>query len=314
MKNTDFWENRNVLITGITGFVGNSLAKKIEKFGAHVYGISRVKIGKNILRANITDYKIIDLLIREKKISVCYHLAGESLVEAGQEDPYKVFKINTQGTLNILESGRKNRLEKIIIASTAHVYGRNRLPYLESYTPKPSRPYETSKACTDLIAQSYAVTFNLPIIIPRFVNIYGPGDINFTRLIPRTIKDVLTNSPPRMWGGKIIRDYLYIDDAIDAYIDLAKADPDLFENNNVFNFGGGNKISVKELITLIIALSNKQLGIEKIDEKRTEEIKSQYVSFSKARKILGWKPKIKLDVGLKITLDWYKKYLARNHM
>jgi len=311
MKTNDL-RGKRVLITGITGFVGSNLAKKLRSLGVIVYGISRsLAKDKRNLRANMLDYSVINNFIKDSKIQICFHLASESLVEAGQKDPYHTFKINTEGTLNILEIARKNTMDKIIIASTAHVYGNNKLPYLEEYTPKPSRPYETSKACTDLIAQSYANTFELPVLIPRFVNIYGPGDLNFSRLIPKTIKAVLSNTTPKMWGGKAIRDYLYIDDSISAYLKLAEIDISLIGNNRIFNFGSNNRISVENLINKIIYLSGKKVTIEKIDEGRASEIKSQYVSFSKATKLLGWKPKVTLTEGLKKTLEWYKNYFVR---
>jgi len=309
METTDL-RSKRVLITGITGFVGSSLANKLRSLGVVVYGISRsLASDKRNLRANMLDYSVISNFIKDSKIQICFHLAGESLVEAGQNDPYHTFKINTEGTLNILEIARKSTMEKIIIASTAHVYGNNKLPYLEEYTPKPSRPYETSKACTDLIAQSYANTFELPVLIPRFVNIYGPGDLNFSRLIPKTIKAVLSNTTPKMWGGKAIRDYLYIEDSISAYLKLAEINISLIGNNRIFNFGSNNKISVENLIKKIINLSGKKVIIEKIDEGRASEIKSQYVSIEKASKVLGWKPITTLEKGLRKTLRWYEKYL-----
>lgn len=313
MGKTNFWENKNVLITGISGFVGNALSEKIKKFGACVYGISRVKTDKNILKANILDYKIINRLIQEKKISVCFHLAGESLVEIGQEDPYNVFKINTQGTLNILEASRKNKLQRVIIASTSHVYGKHKVPYFESYTPRPSRPYETSKACTDLIAQSYAEAYNLPILIPRFVNIYGPGDLHFDRIIPKTMQALAYNRSPEMWGGDAIRDYLYVDDAVNAYIKLTLCDIEKIKGNRIFNFGGGNIITVENLIRKMITLSGKKLEIQVIREKRLAEIKTQYVSWRKAQKLLGWNPEIDLDTGLQRSMIWYNTYLRMKH-
>ena len=309
MKITDL-RSKRVLITGITGFVGSNLAKKLRSLGVIVYGISRsLASDKRNLKANMLDYSAINNFIKDSKIQICFHLAGESLVETGQKDPYLTFKINTEGTLNILEIARKNTMDKIIIASTAHVYGNNKLPYLEEYTPKPSRPYETSKACTDLIAQSYANTFKLPVLIPRFVNIYGPGDLNFSRLVPKTIKAVLSNTTPKMWGGKAIRDYLYIDDSISAYLKLAEIDISLIGKNRIFNFGSNNKISVENLINKVITLSGKKVTIKKIDEGRASEIKSQYVSIEKATKVLGWKPRTTLEKGLRTTLRWYEKYL-----
>lgn len=211
--------------------------------------------------------------------------------------------------MNILESARNNNLEKVIIASTSHVYGKNKVPYVESYMPRPTRPYETSKACTDLIAQSYATSFNLPVLIPRFVNIYGPGDLNFQRLIPKTIKNVLENCSPTMWGGGTMRDYLFIDDAIEAYLLLAKITINKVGENRVFNFGSFNIISVEDLIKKIIKIAQKNVTVKKIIEKRDGEISSQYVSFKKAMKLLNWKPKTSLDEGLKKTIAWYAKYI-----
>lgn len=302
--------NKRILITGITGFVGKALSNGLKSSGAIVYGISRsVKNDAINLNADILDYSKINKFIKDSDIEICFHLASASLVEEGQTHPYQTFKVNTGGTLNILESARNNNLEKVIIASTSHVYGENKVPYLESYTPKPTRPYETSKACTDIIAQSYAESFDLPVLIPRFVNIYGPGDLNFQRLIPKTIKSVLEDVSPKMWGGGAVRDYLFIDDAIDAYIRLATLEMEHVGSNRVFNFGSSNRISVKELIKKIIKISGKKLEIKKVPQERQEEIESQYVSSKKAKQLLGWKPKVDLDLGLKKTVAWYSKYL-----
>lgn len=305
--------NKKVLITGSTGFVGSALAKKVKKLGAQVYGISKsIKDSKYNLQADILEHEKILNFISKNKINICFHLAAESLVESGQENPHRTFKVNTEGTLNMLEASRINNLERVIIASTSHVYGRNKTPYYEGYMPRPSRPYETSKACTDLIAQSYAETFNLPVLIPRFVNIYGPGDVNYSRLIPKTIKNVLQDIRPTMWGGGVIRDYLYIDDAVDAFLRLANTDLKIIERNRVFNFGTGNIISVKELIEKIILLSGKKLKIKVINDDREGEVKKQYLSSKKAKRIFGWDPKTSLDEGLLKTIIWHNKLVYKS--
>jgi CDP-glucose 4,6-dehydratase len=305
----NFWKNKSVLITGIQGFVGSHLAKELDKKGAIVWGLSRSVKEKNILKANIIEYSLINNIIKEKKIAICFHLAAESIVESGQEDPYQTLKINTLGTMNILESARQNNIEKVIIASTVHVYGDNPLPFKEEYTPRPTRPYETSKACLDLIAQSYIETFDLPVLISRFCNIYGPGDKNFNRLIPKTIKSVLFNERPLMWGGGSLRDYLYIDEVISAYVKLAEVSIPSVGKNRIFNFGTGDHYTVEEVINLVIKSSGNGVRIKKISKGRSNEIMKQYVSSAKAKRLLGWSSKIPLDVGLKRTLDWYKKYL-----
>jgi len=263
MKKNIFQE-KNILITGINGFVGSHLARALEEKGAKVWGISRSVKKGNIIKANIIDYSKINEIIEEKKIVMCFHLAAESLVESGQEDPYHTFKTNIIGTINILEAARKNNLERVIIASSSHVYGDNPLPYKEDYPPKPSRPYETSKTSIDLIAQSYADTFGLPVLISRFSNIYGPGDFNFNRLIPKTIKSALSDENPQMWGGGAVRDYIYIDDAVDGYLKLAVLPISSLEKNRIFNFdtiGGAQKKDKQGLPPINVKCASKLLWL-----------------------------------------------------
>lgn len=312
MKRTSSLQNKRILITGITGFIGSHLAKKLLVLGAKVYGISRTVSKRNIYKVDILDNEAIYEIISKKKIDICFHLAGESLVEVGQKEPYKTFQVNTLGTLGVLEAARKSNLEKIIIASSSHVYGKNKLPYYEGYTPRPSRPYETSKACTDLIAQSYADTYSLPVVIPRFVNIYGPYDLNFNRVIPQTIRNILSGKTPKLWGGGTIRDYLFVDDAVDAYLSLAVLTIKENKKNRIYNFGSGNPVSVADLMQKLITISEKNLTIEKIAEVRPFEIQAQYVSFAKARRELQWEPRFSLEEGLRLTYRWYESYFSEN--
>jgi len=302
---------KNILITGITGFIGSHLEKKLEEMGATVYGISTSVKKKNIEKINILDLAAVDKFAKSKKISIYIHLAAESLVESGSDNPHQTFKVNSLGTLNILEVSRLNKSERIIIASSSHVYGKNKAPYYEESSLKPSRPYETSKACADLIAQSYADSFKLPVIIPRFVNIYGPGDLNFNRIIPRTIKSIIENKPSEMWGGDVLRDYLFIEDAVKAYLLLLQVDVNKIDKNRIFNFGSGNVATVKELIEKIIEISGTKMQIKKIPPRREFEIRSQFLSDLKAKRLLGWNPKHTLEEGLKKTIPWYKAYLRK---
>ncbi|HMS22632.1 MAG TPA: NAD-dependent epimerase/dehydratase family protein [Candidatus Levybacteria bacterium] len=311
MKKRNFWNKKKVLITGSGGFVGTHLKEKLRKLGADVYGVSRSSSDKHDYKENITNLSAVEGIIKKNRIQICYHLAAEALVESGQSDPYNTFKNNITGALNVLECSRKYNLEKIIIASTSHVYGDHKPPYLERFSPRPSRPYETSKTCIDLIAQSYANTFSLPVIIPRFVNTYGPGDTNFNRLIPKTIKSILENKPPLMWGGKARRDYLYIDDVISAYTLLGETKMEKFGKNRIYNFGSNNIYSVQEIIEILIKMSGKDLEIVRKKDERDFEIKIQFSSFKKANRILGWSPKFSIDRGLLLTIPWYKKNLNK---
>lgn len=300
-----------MLVTGATGFVGSSLANRLRDLGAEVYGISRSVRSDNLIKGNITSYSFLNQVVKKRKIEVCFHLAGEALVEEGQKAPYSTFKTNILGTLNVLEVARKNNLSRVIISSSSHVYGENKLPYYEIYSPHPTRPYETSKASTDLITLSYANSFNLPVLIPRFVNIYGPGDLHFNRLIPKTVKAVITGKKLEMWGGKSLRDYLFVDDAVEAYLKLAEYDLKNIKSNRIFNIGSDNLISAEDLVKKIVRISGKNVSIKNIPDEREKEINSQYVSWDKAREALGWNPAYSLEKGLKKTYIWYEDFFKK---
>lgn len=300
---------RRVLITGITGFVGSHLARRLKNDGVEVYGVSRNKTTKDIFKVDVSKYSDLESVIKKYKINTCYHLAGESLVENGQKFPYQTFKTNILGTLNVLEVCRKNNVDRLIISSSSHVYGKNKLPYSEGYPLRPTRPYETSKATTDLIALSYVNSFKQKIFLPRFVNLYGPGDFNFSRIIPRTIRTVIFGKQPRVWGAKTMRDYLYIDDAVNAYTALLNADA---SSDRVFNIGSGNLVTAEDLVKKIIKISGKKLVSKKISGERRDEIKEQYVAWTRARKILGWSPLSSLDEGLAKTYTWYADFFRRS--
>lgn len=309
MANKPF-KNKRILITGITGFVGKHLSEYLESEGAVVFGVSKKKETTNIAKVDITNYSKLRHIISSKKIEQIYHLAGEAIVEKGHESPYGTYKNNILGTVNVLELAREENLERVIVASTSHVYGRNRVPYYEGYLPRPTRPYETSKACVDLIASSYSQTYNLPVLITRFVNIYGPGDLNFSRIIPRTIKSIVKKNTVSLWSGKAMRDFLFIEDAIAGYAKLGTVDMRKIGANKIFNFGYGKPLSVSDLVTKIIKVSKKDVIRKKVSSTRTLEIQHQFVSWNKAKKILNWSPSVSLLDGLSKTYAWYEKYLT----
>ncbi len=295
----DYWTNKRVLVTGAGGFVGVHLSRAVTSLGATVIPVIRQN-GKN----DVSDLEMLEPFF-QKTPGVVFHLAGEAVVERGQAAPYDTFRTNFIGTLNVLELSRVYRVSRVVIASTAHVYGEGKPPFSEDDPPRPSRPYETSKTATDLLAQSYADSFNLGVVIPRFANIYGPGDTNFTRLIPKVLKHILEGKPIPMWGGAAKREYLYIDDAVAAYLMLGAISDAKLERNRIFNFGAGTPVAVRDIINTIGELMGERIEIVKAKEDREGEITDQYVSWEKASRVLGWKPRVSLNEGLRRTIAWY---------
>ena len=306
----NFWTHKSVLITGSSGFIGTYLRSRLTEAGADVVGISRRPASPQELKVDLTNYSSVENIFAKYHPSVCFHLAGASIVEVGQREPYKTFHNNLTSSLNILELCRQFGVSRLVLASTVHVYGDASTPYKEDEPARPSRPYETSKTAVDLIAQSYADSFQLPVVIGRFVNIYGPGDLNFSRVIPKTIQSILQGRRPTMWGGNSQREYLYIDDAIDAYVRLAQLSDAKVERNRIYNFGTGKPVSVSRLMRQIITLSGSAVSIRQTAGGRPEELTKQLASFEKARRVFGWRPRTSLAVGLAQTLSWYKVYFG----
>lgn len=318
-----YLKGRNILITGASGFIGTSLVNKLLEEGAIIYSLNPKKRKKTHIKnkeniydivCSVDDFAMLSKLLKNLKIDAICHLAAQSLVDLGTDSPISTFKTNIMGTWNILEIARIKKIDKVIVASTTHVYGKNKkLPYLEEFFPQPSRPYETSKACSDLLAQSYADTYGMDITIPRFVNIYGPGDKNFSRLIPTVMNSVIRGKNPRIWDIGAVRDFLYIDDAVDAYIKILKEKPK--KKLQIINFGTGTPVKISKIVQLIIKISGKKntkIISGKIPHTRDEEVLRQYVSIAKAKKLLNWEPRVSIGEGLKTTYMWYDKYFANS--
>lgn len=309
-----FWQQRVVLVTGASGFVGSHLVNQLISKHAKVITLSKKRLKSSTKVINeigfVENFERLNDIMKRYKVNTVFHLAAQPIVEIGQDNPIKTFEVNIKGTWNILEVARENNIQKVIIASTVHVYGDNpKVPFKEEYFPQPSRPYETSKACADLLAQSFADTYDLSVEIPRFVNIYGPGDFNFSRLIPKVIKSILQGEQPEVWDVGSIRDFLYIDDATAAYLMTAEKRLDNKKRLRIFNFGTGEQIKIYDLVQKIIQIMGKgiKVKIEQLPKERSNEIKKQYVSIAKAKRELGWYPKVTLDSGLSKTITWYQE-------
>ncbi len=331
-----FWNKKSVLITGINGFIGGNLSKHLINLGSNVIGITNNRVKNKFIefenlstkiktyQINLQDYHEVNKFIQKNRIDICIHLAAQVDVNVAKVNPLLTYQSNIAGTFNLLESLRiKNRTKAIIMASSDKAYGSyplSKLPYKETYDLRPVFPYDVSKACSDLIARSYTSNlFNLPIIITRFANIYGPGQLNFTALVPDCILAIekYREFIPR-GNGTNKRDFLYVKDVCDLYTCLSF---NLYKNKSlsgqVFNAGTTRGYTVDYIIKTLCLLSNHEdlyLNIKKKfkNKKLTGEIKHQFMNYKKLQRYFGWKPTYKLDEGLKETLDWYKEFLKKN--
>jgi len=321
----EFWSGKNVLITGADGFVGSNLARALFKKGSNVTAIlekpnpqgglvlqgiiNKVKV----IEGDISDSLLMDNIIREESIDSCFHLATQAIVHAASQSPVSTFKSNIEGTWVLLEACRNNSVLRIVVASSDKAYGsHDKLPYTEDFCLKPTFVYESSKACADILARTYAASFNMPVAVTRCANIYGSGDMNMSRIIPDSVLSVLKGRNPVIRSdGSPIRDYVYIDDVVDAYLLLAERLSDSAVKGQAFNFGRNEPISVLELVNKIIKLSGKSNIKPDIQGKGNPhgEIDKQYLSSKKAKSILGWCPKHDLNSGLEKTIEWYRRLI-----
>jgi len=314
-----FWNGKRVLVTGANGFLGSHLCFGLIKNGAKVCGIDkdageRKAGGFKAVKCDIVDFKSVEKAFSLFKPDICLHVAAQPIVGIANKSPLSTFKVNIEGTWNILEVAKNRILKALVVASSEQVYGEHKkLPYEEDAALLALRPYDASKSCTDILARAYAHTYGLNTAVTRCANIYGPGDFNFSRIIPDTMQSVIANKRPVIRSdGTPLRDYLYINDAVEAYLVLAKS---LYlgkiKAGEAFNFGSGKPVSVLSLVKAILRIAKKPnlkpeiLGRNKF----SGEIRKQYLSSLKARKILGWKCQYSLEQGLKDSFEWYCKNL-----
>ena len=239
-------------------------------------------------------------------------MAAQTIVPTANRNPLSTFDSNIKGTWNLLEACRlTNTVKRIVVASTDKAYGtQDVLPYDEEMELKGIFPYDVSKVCTDLISQSYFKTFNLPVSITRCGNIYGPGDLNFSRIVPGALKAVILNEKLEIRSnGKFIRDYIFMDDVVDGYLKIAEQIDKT--KGEVFNLSTKNKLSVLEVVEKISKVMNKKINIEILDIVKNE-IKDQYLSSEKAKKILNWETKYSFEQGIKKTIPWYEEHFKVN--
>ena len=269
----------------------------------------------NTVRGDINYYFLIERVLNEYEIDTVFHLAAQTIVSIGNRNPMSTFETNIKGTWNILEACRRNpTVERVIVASSDKAYGEHEiLPYTEDAPLKGSHPYDVSKSCADLLAFTYHNTYGLPVCVTRCGNFYGGGDLNYNRIVPGTIRSILLGERPIIRSdGTFIRDYLYIRDAVNAYLFLAEKMEELDIHGEAFNFSNEIQLTVLELTNEILRIIGRTDLKPVVLNEAKGEIKHQYLSAAKAKNILGWNPTYTVEEGLKETIDWYKEFFKND--
>ncbi|HEY8942754.1 MAG TPA: NAD-dependent epimerase/dehydratase family protein [Polyangiaceae bacterium] len=321
-----FWQDRPTLVTGATGLLGSWLIRRLLGAGADVVCLLRDwvpeselvlsrEIGRvKIVHGDVTDGPLLERLLGEFEIDSVFHLAAQTIVSIANRNPLATFETNVRGTWLLLEACRRSpKVRQIVVASSDKAYGScPTLPYTEDTPLRGEHPYDVSKSCADLIAQSYAKTYDLPVSITRCGNFYGGGDLNWNRIVPGTIRSIHRGVAPVIRSdGKYVRDYIHVDDGAAAYMLLAERlaeDPSL--RGRAFNFSTHERFTVLDLVRRIAARMDSELEPVVLGEAQGE-ILAQSLDAALARTVLGWRPMHSLDQGLDHTIAWYREFFER---
>lgn len=318
------WQGRRVFVTGATGMVGAWLVKDLIAMGASVVALVRDPDpqsefyrsgnyrGTTIVQGSLEDYWTLERAVSEHEVDTVFHLAAQPIVGVGYRSPLRTFESNVRGTYNMMEVCRQHReaVKRVVIASSDKAYGEQTvLPYTEDMPLQGRSPYEVSKSCTDLIARSYYHTYAMPIAIARCGNIYGGGDLNWSRIVPDTIRSCLRSERLVVRSdGSYLRDYIYVKDVVSAYMRLAESLDNSAVWGEAFNFSPEHPLSVLEIVTRIQSLMGCEHLAPAVQNSAHGEIHSQYLDAAKARRVLHWQPGYSLDEGLAETIAWYREY------
>lgn len=326
---SSFWQDRPVLVTGATGLVGSWLVRRLIAQGADPVCLVRDWVPQSelvsakliervrVVRGDVRDQQILERALGEYEVVTVMHLAAQTTVGVANRNPVSTLDTNIRGTWALLEACRRSStVREVVLASSDKAYGdQDVLPYSETMPLQGRHPYDVSKSCTDLIAQMYAKTYNLPVAITRCGNFFGGGDLNWNRIVPGTIRSVVRGESPLIRSdGKFVRDYFFVEDGAAAYMLLAEAiatRPEL--HGEAFNFSNEQKISVLDLATKIITIMGSNVQPD-IRNQASNEIRIQYLDSSKARQLLDWSPSFTLEAGLQETVHWYEQYFLKAHI
>ena len=328
MTPSAFWRDRPTLVTGATGLVGGWVVDQLLEYRADVVCLVRDWVPQSrllssgsanqvkLVRGDVRDGAVMERALNEYDIDTVIHLAAQTTVVAANRNPISTFETNIGGTWTILEACRRcSSVKHIVVASSDKAYGdHDDLPYTEETALVGKHPYDVSKSCADLIAQSYAISYDLPVVVTRCGNFYGGGDLNWNRLIPGTIRALYNDQRPVIRSnGQYVRDYFYVEDGAAAYLLLAQK---LAENpalrGEAFNFSTEERLNVLEIVDCIRQAMGSSLEAD-VQNTATNEIPSQALSAEKARRMLGWEPQFRLSEGLERTIAWYRRYFDEHY-
>ncbi|NOU32905.1 MAG: NAD-dependent epimerase/dehydratase family protein [Polyangiaceae bacterium] len=332
---SSFWLDRPTFVTGGTGLVGSWLVRRLVSLGADVVclvrdwvprselvtgttatpdgGDARLLERVRVVRGDVCDQATLERVLGEYEVDTVIHLAAQTIVGIANRNPVSTFEANIQGTWALLEACRRSpKVKQIVVASSDKAYGDcETLPYDESTPLQGTHPYDVSKSCADLISTSYAKSFGLPVVITRCGNFFGGGDLNWNRIVPGTIRSIVRGERPIIRSdGKFVRDYFYVEDGAAAYTLLAE---ELAKNpalrGEAFNFSNEIQLTVTDVVSRIAKIMKSNLEPD-IRNEASNEIRLQYLSAAKARKMFDWKPLFSTDEALAKTVEWYTNYLG----
>ncbi len=324
-QNQDFWQGRSVLVTGASGLLGGWLVQELLRRESSVVALIRDGSPNSMfyrqgmvedtvtVRGSLEDMALLKRIMAEYSVDTIFHLAAQTLVGVAKKDPVGTLEANVRGSWNLLEAARQCDVKQIVVASSDKAYGAStQLPYVETHPLNGTFPYDVSKSCVDLISSMYAATYGLPVAVARCGNIFGGGDLNFSRTVPGVIQSTLRDERFLIRSdGKYVRDFLYVEDAVEAYLSLAER---LAENRSLigqaFNFSLEVRFTVLDLVHTILRLMDAAHLEPIVQNSATAEIREQYMISDRARRQLNWSPHFGMDEGLKRTIAWYRAFFA----
>jgi CDP-glucose 4,6-dehydratase len=317
--------SRSVFVTGAYGLLGSWLVKALLERGDRVVVLRRDAVPQSalrfmgleqavsVIRGDLLGEGVVARALAEYEVDDVFHLAAQTLVPTANRSPLSTFDTNIRGTWMLLEACRHHGVEGVVVASSDKAYGPHRdLPYRETHSLQPRYPYDVSKAATDMLARSYWHTWQLPVAVTRFANLYGGGDFNGSRLVPEAVTAALAARRPIIRSdGSPERDFLYVEDAVRAYLAIADSVRQGDGRGEAFNAGGGRSHKVLDVVSLICRLAGTDVEPDVRGKGAPAgEIDRQWVDYTKLHELTGWEPQVELQDGLKRTIDWYRQWEA----